>query len=719
MSGYIGPIPVPQGIQNKETFTATAGQTTFNTNGYTDGAFISVYLNGVRLVNGTDYTSTNGSDVVLASGANAGDVLDFETFNSFSLASQQFENITTKNPTHEDTDGGRESAISFKGEQSGGEISTLAQIQASHDGTSDDQKGDLIFKTNDGSDNDAPTERLRIDSAGSIITATLGTNNTHLGEGAAASIASGGNNNTVIGYNAGNAITTGDKNTALGVGSLQANTTGENNTAIGYNAGTSITTGTVNTFVGNLAGDAVTTAHHNTGVGHQALTTNVLGSNSVAVGSFALNTQNPASAADMDNTGVGYNAGAALTTGTQNTLIGSLAGDALTTASGTTAIGKSAMSSGAVTGDHNTAVGYLAGDALTSGVSNTFVGTVAGDATTTGNYNVAVGRQALSDNSTGGNNTAIGYVALENVTTGNHNTTLGSHAGFNVTTERNNVFVGSGAGYSTTGGGNCFFGGYGSNNGVGSGYYMTSGDDNVIIGGYTGNNDSIDIRTQSDMIVISDGDGYVKQIYWSLDGNMYMRQGLRPWTNNGYPLGGASNKWSVVYANTATINTSDENEKQQIASLTSAEITAATAISKLFKTYKWNDAVESKGDAARTHTGVIAQQVEAAMTDAGLDASKYGFWCSDTWWTKDREVEAIEAQDQLVDEEGQVIREAIPAQEAYTFTDKWENEEDAPDDATKHTVKGIRYEELFAFVCAASEQRLTSIEARLDALEAE
>ena len=169
MSGYIGPIPVPQGIQNKETFTATAGQTTFNTNGYTDGAFISVYLNGVRLINGTDYTATNGSDIVLTSAASASDVLDFETFNSFSLASQQFENITTKNPTHEDTDGGRESAISFKGEQSGGEISTLAQIQASHDGTSDDQKGDLIFKTNDGSDNDAPTEAARIDSSRNVL----------------------------------------------------------------------------------------------------------------------------------------------------------------------------------------------------------------------------------------------------------------------------------------------------------------------------------------------------------------------------------------------------------------------------------------------------------------------------------------------------------------------------------------------------------------------
>ena len=73
------------------------------------------------------------------------------------------------NRTHEDTDGGRESLITFKGEQSGGEISTLAQIQASHDGTSDDEKADLIFKTNDGSDGASPTEAMRIDSGQNVL----------------------------------------------------------------------------------------------------------------------------------------------------------------------------------------------------------------------------------------------------------------------------------------------------------------------------------------------------------------------------------------------------------------------------------------------------------------------------------------------------------------------------------------------------------------------
>ncbi len=73
--------------------------------------------------------------------------------------------ITLRNSTEEDTEGGRESQFLFEGEQSGGEVTTLAKIQASHDGTSDDQKGDLIFYTNDGSDGTSPTEALRLSSA--------------------------------------------------------------------------------------------------------------------------------------------------------------------------------------------------------------------------------------------------------------------------------------------------------------------------------------------------------------------------------------------------------------------------------------------------------------------------------------------------------------------------------------------------------------------------
>lgn len=59
-------------------FTATAGQTTFTPPSYTAG-FINVYRNGV-LLGTADYTATNGTTVVLASGATAGDLVTVESF---------------------------------------------------------------------------------------------------------------------------------------------------------------------------------------------------------------------------------------------------------------------------------------------------------------------------------------------------------------------------------------------------------------------------------------------------------------------------------------------------------------------------------------------------------------------------------------------------------------------------------------------------------------
>ena len=82
--------------------------------------------------------------------------------------------VTFKNGSPEDTDGGRESILTFKGVQSGEEESTLAQIQAAHDGSSDDEKGKISFKTNDGNDSNSPTERWIITSDGHFKAAVNG-----------------------------------------------------------------------------------------------------------------------------------------------------------------------------------------------------------------------------------------------------------------------------------------------------------------------------------------------------------------------------------------------------------------------------------------------------------------------------------------------------------------------------------------------------------------
>jgi hypothetical protein len=85
MSGYIGTQPVPQATQTRDTFTATSGQTSFATSGYTPN-FLDVFLNGVHLVNGTDYTASNGSDVVLTTGATTGDNLEVVSYSTFTVA---------------------------------------------------------------------------------------------------------------------------------------------------------------------------------------------------------------------------------------------------------------------------------------------------------------------------------------------------------------------------------------------------------------------------------------------------------------------------------------------------------------------------------------------------------------------------------------------------------------------------------------------------------
>ena len=71
---YVGNQPVPHSTRTIQEFTVpSGGQTTFATAGYVPN-FIQVTLNGVRLA-ATDYTATNGSDVVLTTAAVEGDVL--------------------------------------------------------------------------------------------------------------------------------------------------------------------------------------------------------------------------------------------------------------------------------------------------------------------------------------------------------------------------------------------------------------------------------------------------------------------------------------------------------------------------------------------------------------------------------------------------------------------------------------------------------------------
>lgn len=140
---------------------------------------------------------------------------------------------------------------------------------------------------------------------------------------------------------------------------------------------------------------------------------------------------------------------------------------------------------------------------------------------------------------------------------------------------------------------------------------------------------------------------------------------LRPHADNSYSLGDASQRASVIYAASGTINTSDKRDKQQVRVLNEAEKNVALKVKQLIRAFKYNDAVKVKGDQARVHFGVIAQSVKAAFESEGLSAEDYGVLCFDEW----PEREEIELN-------GVVVQEYMPSGNRY----------------------GVRYDELIMFL---------------------
>jgi trimeric autotransporter adhesin len=253
-------------------------------------------------------------------------------------------------------------------------------------------------------------------------------------------------NGLTVGKGAGAVAT----NTVVGASTLSSNTSGSRTTAIGSSVGANLTTGARNTLIGN----------------------NIL---------------------------------ATATTSVDNVMIGDYVGRAYT-GSSSVAIGAQALGNGTSnSGDNLIAIGQGALNSNAGGANNTAVGASALTSNTTASNNTAVGYQALYNN-TGGNgttaatNTAIGYQALYSNSIGYGGVSIGYQAGYTNSTGALNTFLGNQAGYSTTSSNNTFLG-------ATAGYAVTSGAKNTIIGEYNGNQGGLDIRTSSNYIVLSDGDG--------------------------------------------------------------------------------------------------------------------------------------------------------------------------------------------------------------------
>ena len=112
------------------------------------------------------------------------------------------------------------------------------------------------------------------------------------------------------------------------------------------------------------------------------------------------------------------------------------------------------------------------------------------------------------------------------------------------------------------------------------------------------------------------------------------------------------------------------------------------------RTFRFKEAVLEKGSVkARTHTGYVAQEMKSAFETAGLDPTKYGFFCYDEWDAKEPVEEERDAQ-------GNIVVHADPGREAGNSY-------------------SLRYEEALCIEAAAARRRITTLETQVTSLQQE
>lgn len=126
-----------------------------------------------------------------------------------------------------------------------------------------------------------------------------------------------------------------------------------------------------------------------------------------------------------------------------------------------------------------------------------------------------------------------------------------------------------------------------------------------------------------------------------------------PLPDNTIALGDGSARWTVVYAATGAINTSDERSKQDIEAIPDEWLNAWGDVE--FYRYKMRSAVEAKGSDARWHVGVVAQRIQDAFSARGIDAFEIGLLCLDKW----------NAKDAVIDEDGNTVSPSREAGEMF------------------------------------------------------
>lgn len=199
--------------------------------------------------------------------------------------------------------------------------------------------------------------------------------------------------------------------------------------------------------------------------------------------------------------------------------------------------------------------------------------------------------------------------------------------------------------------------------------------------------------------------------------------GIRPGSDNALSMGTGSLRWSVVYAGTGTINTSDERQKTDIGAVPDEWLDAWAEVEwQRFKMI----------DGRRWHIGLVAQRVHAVFAAHGIDAFEIGLCCFDQWEEETRPVyETVIETEKVEVETGEVYKSGPRKGEAKTKTVSREVPVSVDTGKTEVTLEagdrwGLRYDECQAIEAALQRrtihrqgEAILALQSQLEALSSQ
>ena len=293
----------------KQTTTTTQGQTAITVSANYTSGFVDVYLNGVRLISGTDYTETNTSTITLAEGATLGDeietvawktlgdvvnigtvnVIDNLSITGVTTGTGGFVGALTGNVTGDlngDCSGVAAQATALQTARNFSLTGEITASDTSFNGSADcdiattiaddvvDAANLKVSNTTSASDGQALVKRSG--NAGGMTWETISGGSSNLsidsyenvfgGSDSGGNLSSSSSDNVLLGHDAGKEMTDGYENVCIGFRAGREITTTRRNTCVGSEAGRDFTAGD-STFIGWYAGQNAA-SNGNTCIGH-------------------------------------------------------------------------------------------------------------------------------------------------------------------------------------------------------------------------------------------------------------------------------------------------------------------------------------------------------------------------------------------------------------------------------------------------------------------